>query len=237
MSTDRQENSPERQRKEIEQLADRVKHAIVRAKARNAKQVPADERRLRAVRQKIERGTENLALADREDFAGISKLLMTWREEEAELVDRIERRNSELEPLPEAMDVIAQFGDLRKRLKHADRVKLAHAIRQTVVSVTIGTRTAKTGEITHPEHFGELRLHEALCTKPISIPDTAIGTRKIWRELGELVRNAGRPLHLRDFANYLKTPDLSHASYHVRRAEKAGLIRKIGYYGGWVACD
>ena len=98
-------------------------------------QVSTDEKRLRTVRQKIERGVENLALAEREDFAAISKLLTKWREDEAELVDRIDRRTVELEPLPEAMEVIAQFGDLRKRLKHADRVKLAHAVKQTVLSI------------------------------------------------------------------------------------------------------
>lgn len=215
--------------------AERVKDAIVRAKARKATQVSADEKRLRAVRQKIERGSENLALASREDFSAISKLLMKWREEEAELADRIERRNGELEPLPEALDVIAHFADLGKKLKQADRVKLAHAVKQTVVSIAIGTRLATTGEIQHREHFGELRLHEALHKKPIAIPDEAIGQRKVWREFGELVRNADHPLHLADFANHIGTADLSHAAHHVRRAEKAGLIRKLGHQGGWTA--
>lgn len=52
-----------------------------------------------------------------------------------------------------------------------------------------------------------------------------------------MVCNADEPLHLKDFAEYIGTPDLSHAAYHVRRAEKAGLIRKVGHYGGWVAVD
>jgi hypothetical protein len=200
-------------------------------------QAAAETDRLNALRQKIERGTENLALADRQDFAAISQLLVKWREEEAVLVDRIERHSRALEPLPEALEVIAEFGDLRQKLKLADRVKLAHAVKQTVVSITIGIRQAKTGKLSHPEHFGELRLHAALRTKPIPIPDTAIGYRKIWRELADLVRQSDRPLHLADFCKYLGTSDQSHAAYHVRRAEKAGMIRKIGSYGGWVAVD
>jgi len=60
-------------------------------------------------------------------------------------------RNVELTPLPEAMDLFAQFGDVRKRLKHADRVKLAHAVEQIVLSLTIGTRMAETGKIEHRE--------------------------------------------------------------------------------------
>jgi BMFP domain-containing protein YqiC len=217
--------------------AERVKDAIMRAKNRKSKSVSVDEKRLRAVRQKIERGTENLALASRQDFAAISKLLTKWREEEAELADRIERRNGKLEPLPEAMDVIAQFADLGMKLGLADRVKLAHAVKQTVASITIGTRMATTGEIEHRENYGELRLHEMLLKKPITIPDEAIGSRKIWREIGELAREAGRPLHLKDFAQHIGSTDMSRTSHNVRRAVKAGLVRKIGYYGGWVAID
>ena len=217
--------------------AERVKDAIVRAKKRRVKQVSSDERRLRELRKKIERGTENLALANRQDFAAISKLLMKWREEEAELADRIEQRKAQLEPLPEALDIIARFGDLRDDLAMADRVKLAHAVKRTVASVVIGTHMTKTGEIEYREHFGELRLHEAICTKAIPIPDEAIGQRKIWREIGELVRKADRPLHLKDFAEHIGTKDLSRAAHHVRRAERAGLMRKIGHQGGWVAAD
>ncbi len=59
------------------------------------------------------------------------------------------------------------------------RVKLAHAISLTVASITIEARTAKTGDIEHPELVGKLQLHETLATKPIVIPDIAIGRRKI----------------------------------------------------------
>ena len=48
-------------------------------------------------------------------------------------------------------------------------------------------------------------------------------------------RQADRPLHLKDFAQHIGTKDLSRAAHHVRRAEQAGLMRKIGWVGGWVA--
>jgi hypothetical protein len=88
-----------------------------------------------------------------------------------------------------------------------------------------------------PVPAARLALHEALCTKPIAIPDEAIGTRKTWREIGELARNAGQPLHLKDVAEHFGTKDMSRTSHNIRRAVKAGLVRKIGYYGGWVAVD
>ena len=104
-----------------------------------------------------------------------------------------------------------------------------------LASIRIGTRMATTGDLTCREHFGELRFHEALLPgKVIEIPDEAIGQRKIWRELGELVRQADEPLHLADFARYIDTPDLSHACYHVRQATRAGVIRKVGCLAsGW----
>jgi hypothetical protein len=48
-------------------------------------------------------------------------------------------------------------------------------------------------------------------------------------------RQADRPLHLRDFAQHIGTKDLSRAAHHVRRAERAGLMRKIGWVVEWVA--
>jgi predicted MarR family transcription regulator len=48
-------------------------------------------------------------------------------------------------------------------------------------------------------------------------------------------RQADRPLHPADVAKYIDTPDTSRAAHHVRRAEKAGLMRKVGSFDGWVA--
>jgi hypothetical protein len=119
----------------------------------------------------------------------------------------------------------------------ADRRKLAYAISQTVESLTIQVHKIKTGKIEHVEFVGELRFHAALGCEPVFIPDEAIGHRKLWRELGVLVRQADRPLHLADFARYIGTNDNSRALHHVRRAMRAGLIRKIGRCGGWVPAD
>ncbi|MCX7428622.1 MAG: hypothetical protein NTW96_23730 [Planctomycetia bacterium] len=206
------------------QLAvEHIRDTIVRPRSKNATQTSHDEKRLREIRRKIKRGTENLALAGKQNSAAISKLLAKWREEEAEIVGRIERRRGELEPLPEALKTIRQVGSVKRRLQEADHVKLQYAFRQTVASIRIGTRMAKTGHLTCREHFGELRFHETLLAgKVIEIPDEVIGQRKIWREIGELCRQADRPLRLADFATYIGTKDLSRAAHHVREAERAG---------------
>jgi hypothetical protein len=157
--------------------------------------------------------------------------LVQWRQEDAEIVAPIERRRGELAPLPE---VIRQLGYVKGRLQDADRANLQYALRQTVASVRIGTRMATTGNVTCREHYGELRFHEALLGgKVIAIPDEAIGVPKIWREIGELCRQADKPLHLKDFCQHIGTKDHSRAAHHVRRAERAELMHKIGWVAGW----
>jgi hypothetical protein len=40
---------------------------------------------------------------------------------------------------------------------------------------------------------------------------------------------------MKDFAQHIGTKDTSRAAHHVRRAELAGPMRKIGWVGAWVA--
>ena len=212
-----------------------IREAIVRAKQRGATKVSRDERRLADLRSKIERGTENLALADRDDFLAISKLLTRWREDEAALVEQIERRGRELEPLPDSLRVLARFTEVPGNLAKADRAKLANAIRHTVASITIGVRDAQSGDIAYRELHGELQFHEAFRLRPIVIPDEVIGQRRIWREIGELARRSKRPIRLADVCEILGSSCPSRACHNMRRAEAAGLVRKVGKNGGWVA--
>jgi len=69
----------------------------------------------------------------------------------------------------------------------------------------------------------------------IAIPEEASDQRKIWREIGELVRQADERLHLEDFCQHIGRKGAPRAADHVRRANKAGLIKKFGSAGGWVA--
>ncbi len=212
----------------------KIRESIIRAKQGEEGKFTRDEKRLAQLRSKIERGTENLALADKANFMAISKLLDQWREEELVLADSLEKNGRDLEPLPEALRILSRLADVSKNLDLADRAKLKIAIHQTVRSISISVNPASTGEVEYRAYSGEVRFHEAFGIPSIAIPDEVLGTRRIWRELGELVRNSSKPLHLADFAAHIRTKNLSHAAYHVRRSELAGLIKKIGHQGGWV---
>lgn len=155
----------------------RIRQAIQRAKRKDTARSSREERQLVDLRRKIERGTENLPLAAAEDFAGISTLLMQWRDQESTMADRLEQRGRELEPLPEALSVLARISEIPGNLAKADRSKLAHDIRQTVASITIGTGPALAGKVKYKKLSGELQFHEAFGVEPIPIPDEAIGHR------------------------------------------------------------
>ena len=66
------------------------------------------------------------------------------------------------------------------------------------------------------------------------IRDEAIGRLKIWRKIADLIRQSKQRLHLKEICQHIGTTDVSHAAYHIRRAEAAGLIKKIGHQDGWV---
>jgi len=216
---------------------ERIRAEIVKSKSRAKPQATQDERRLAEVRRKIERGIENLALAEGDNFAGISKLLEQWRNEEARLIEQIEIRKDELKPLPEALAVIAKFAEYRDQLDKADRATLANALRVTVASIRIRVTATKTGGIEHNEHQGELLFHPGFgVKKPVAIPDEAIGMRKIWREIAALAKTTRQPIRLADVMRHIDTKDASLASYHIRRAIQAGVLKKVANNGGWIAC-
>ncbi len=50
-----------------------------------------------------------------------------------------------------------------------------------------------------------------------------------------MVRKADLPLHLAEIGKETGVRDLAGVAHHMRRAEKAGVVRKIGWVGGWVA--
>jgi hypothetical protein len=52
-----------------------------------------------------------------------------------------------------------------------------------------------------------------------------------------LCQQTDGPLHLKDFAKYIGTKDLSRACHHMRRTDEAGAEREIGLVKAEVAMD
>ena len=199
----------------------KIKKAIEIAKRRDSTTQSKDER----------------VMADRDDFQSISKLLGRWKDELAAIQDRIDQRSRSLEPIPEALPVLSRYSEITDNLAKPDQAKLAVAIRQTIASITIGIHDAKCGKISYREITGTLEFHPAFGLDPIEIPDDVIGQRRIWREIGELARRSKQPIHLVDVCELIGSTCPSRACHNMRRAEAAGLVRKIGHQGGWLAID
>ncbi|MBU6175596.1 MAG: recombinase family protein, partial [Planctomycetes bacterium] len=89
----------------------KIRKAIENAKRRETTSSSKDEKILAELQRKIERGTENLALADSDDFQAISKLLNRWKEEAEAIQERIDHRNRSLEPIPEALSILSRYKD------------------------------------------------------------------------------------------------------------------------------
>jgi len=152
MSTDRQEDSPARQKAEIWELAKRGNY-------------------------KISEWYEDHGLTGTESaIPGISKLLAEWRDEASELEKAIRSKRGAPKADPEAAKVIARLRRYRGRLKDAERVTLAQALRRTARRVTIGKKTVGTEKFHYKEVFGSIEFHEGLgCDEPV--PNTSLSDR------------------------------------------------------------
>ncbi len=195
----------------------------------------AEQGQIRELRRKIERGTENLALADADDFHSISRLLATWKKQEAELLGRIERKQRAVRPTVEAMEAVEDLGLTLTRLDLADRTKLQVALRATIEKIVVTNQWVETGKIRHHTTEATIQFADVLNLDPIHIGDELIGQPKIWMDVVNFVRDLGRPAHIADVLSEFDWTEQSLASYHLRRGVLAGLLTRLPKLGGWIA--
>ena len=217
----------------------RIRDAVIRATRKDKTSISREQRKLDALRKKIERGTENLALASGDDFAGIARLLSKWREEEAELSLKISRRSENLEAVPEAMRVLANMTLIREKLDLADRQTLQMALAQTIDRIAVCKHFSKSGHVEYTETTADIHFHPVVLDgKCITLPSRLFVRAPYWQQIVEMAREMDEPFHLTHVQKLINTADPSHAHYHVRRALKAGVIRPVpGTAAGWVAAE
>lgn len=204
----------------------RIRDAVIRATRQHKTSTSREQRKLEALRKKIERGTENLALASQEDFAGIAKLLSKWREEEAKLALSISQRSENLEAVPEAMRVLANMTLIRENLDLADKQTLQMALAQTIDRIAVFKHLRTSGDVEHTETTADIHFHPlVLDGKRITLPSRLFVRTPYWQKIAEMAREMGEPFHLKDVQELIHTCDPSHAHFHVRRAMKARVIR------------
>jgi DNA-binding IclR family transcriptional regulator len=199
--------------------------------------VEALEKQLGAVRAKIERGTENLALANPEDVPGVSRLLAGWRDEETKLKEKLQQARGEGGPTPESLAIMARIDHLLDHLSEADREKLAFAIRQTVKRITL--RRTRLGDGRHRVTLwdGAIELRDDLGPKgTIPLTDDELAGPGRWRDAARFVREHGGVVYLGEVAEALGI-NKAFASRLLAQATLAGKIRNLGHQQGWTGAS
>ena len=193
------------------------------------------QRRLTELRTKIERGTENLALAQREDIPGISRLLSGWREEESELRQRLVNATREATPSVEELQFITKIDHTLERLSEANREKLVHALRQTIQRITLRR------EYRHRSHYritlwdGVIELREDFgLAGQIPLTDDDIPNPGRWHAVVEYLRERNEVVYLKEVAEALGIVR-PYASRLLGQAVLSGQVVNLGHQKGWIA--
>jgi len=221
--------------------SERNKRAIRREVNRRTKKTEANVVRLEAqladVRMRIERATENLALANREDIPGISQLLAKWRERESSLRKQLRQANGDHSASPEAIAIMGRLNELMERLTEADREKLAFAIRQTVKRITLRRQRLVNGRHRIVIWDGTIELRDDLgVTDVIPLTDEDIPSPGRWREVVQFIREQGEIVYVKDVAGALGISQ-PFTSALLAQAVLSGKVRNLGHQKGWIAAE
>jgi DNA invertase Pin-like site-specific DNA recombinase len=219
-------------------LADERNQRVIQSeltkRSRKAKSnVAGLEKTLAAIRAKIERGTENLALAEPADVPGISRLLGQWREDEAKILEQLQEAHGERAPSPEVLEIMTRLDGLLDRISDADRDKLAYAIRQTVKRITLRRTLIGNGRACVWD--GAIELCDGLgVSATIPLTDEDIPSPGLFRDVVRFLRERGQPALVREIGEHLGC----HRTNLVRPlkiAVQLGKIRRAGLRQGYEA--
>lgn len=177
------------------------------------------------------------AIASRDDMPGISRLLAGWRDEEAELKEKLEQAHGEGTISPQAIQIMAHLDELMTRLSEANREKLAFAIRQTVKQITLRRERRGDGKHRITLWDGEIELREELGTNAtLTLTDDDVPSPGRWREVADFIRQRGDVVFFRDVCEHLGRKG-SFVSRLLAQAVLSGKVRNLGHQRGWIAND
>ncbi|MBA3315282.1 MAG: recombinase family protein [Planctomycetaceae bacterium] len=185
-----------------------------------------EARQLRELRHKIERGTQNLALAESDDdFAAVSKLLAAWREDEQLLLKRLMRGTSRRPAPAELVEAIEGMAAAREHLDEAAPGHLVAMFAQLIARITIRRRNIYSRAF---KLEGEMVFHSEVCSEPVvPFTDADVTPSTRWREVASFISDAGQSVTRRDIEEALGigTDAVNNA---LRLACRRGLVTKGG---------
>lgn len=179
-------------------------------------------RRLAALQAKIDRASENLALAEtNEDFVTVAKFLRERKAEYRELSKRAERLAV---PKVDASDALAWLLASKDDLAHADRNELATALAAVVASITLRIDVAGQKRSRAVIQQATLQFSDGYYPGgQIELPATELGTCWRWKEIAAYVRCEGRPLPAKQIAKQFSI-NVKTAQERLRKCVAAGML-------------
>jgi DNA invertase Pin-like site-specific DNA recombinase/REP element-mobilizing transposase RayT len=125
-------------------LADERNQRIIRSElTKRARKVKSNvaglEKSLAEVRSKIERGTENLALANPADVPGVSRLLGQWRDDEARIKEQLQQARGEGTPTPEVLEIMTRLDQAANLTCERERT-MPQSLAQLYVHLVFSTK-------------------------------------------------------------------------------------------------
>lgn len=189
-----------------------------------------EHQQLAEVQTKIERATENLALADSDDFKSISSVLAKWREDERELQKRIKASRKDVQPNSDILKAIANLGKVRQHLHLASADTLGPAIRSMVHRIEINRTNYPSG---YHEFAGRLEFSaDALPGESLPIAHAEIAADHLYRQVHRYLSKRKKPVAYKRLYESLGFTD-GQLWQTLKRAEHLHLVSRSK--SGWQA--
>ena len=157
-----------------------------------------DELQLVDLRKKIDRATENLALAESKDeCAAVSKLRSEWLSSERDLIRKIDR-SSTRKLRPGLLECFERLAEIRENIHEADPGLLVLAIRESIERITVQR------DKTSGEWSGTIDLiPEISVEREIPILHSDILPRHLWFKAVLFIGSLGRTVSALEIAEHL----------------------------------
>jgi hypothetical protein len=125
---------------------------------------------------------------------------------------------------------------MRNRLETANRVQLAAALRESLVSVTVHRDLQYLGRTSLNRVFGTVTFHEVLWPDgPIPFDDWDLNPNAHYVRVAKYISQAGRQVPLKELTNVIGLTSTT-VRHHAQRAVLAGLIEPVEpVSNGWQA--
>lgn len=191
------------------------------------------DKAIAALNAKIERATENLALAGSQaEFVAVSRKRCDWQEELREL---LRESVTDAPTRQECVEALKWFDSCRDDLHHSDPLLLADAVRTVIKRIRIRKQTVSHSRGNVVLRRAVIEFHqEHYFGNSLVLEDEKFGPKPRWREVAEYVISRDEAVKVGDVAKQFDVSP-SCASIHLIIGAAVGLVKRNGHKQGWSA--